>query len=451
MVLLGDESTKANIKTALGPQCVTQFATVVRIYHASPDPSSWTLVRMGAMAFLRDQSKNAFFMRLVDLGSFQVVWEHELYKDFTYRQERKFFHTFSSDEFLVGLSFADEGDAAIFFNKIQNREASSAPRGRPPPPSPSGGGAPAPMGPPSGASSASISSTSSSGSKKSSGKPGEKKKLSKADIGLPSNFKHIGHIGWDPDKGFDVQNIPPEWKALFEKAGVTKEQLEDKETAKFIVDFVQQRGGPVAAAAAFSSAAAPPPPAPGGNRGGAPPPPPPGNRGPPQNAAPPPPPPSRGGGGSAPPPPPPSRGGGAPPPPPPSRGGGAPPPPAAHSYEEESPSPSSFAPAPPPPPGPPPPPTFNAPPPPGPPPPPAVSSGGGGGGGGGRGALLDAIQKGSALKSAQERELKPAEEPSGGGGGDMASALANALSLRNVAMRNSSDEEDESNWGEDDW
>ena len=29
-------------------------------------------------------------------------------------------------------------------------------------------------------------------------------KLRKEDIGLPSNFQHLGHVGWDKDKGFQV-------------------------------------------------------------------------------------------------------------------------------------------------------------------------------------------------------------------------------------------------------
>lgn len=29
-------------------------------------------------------------------------------------------------------------------------------------------------------------------------------KLDKTRIGLPSDFRHVGHIGWDPDVGFDV-------------------------------------------------------------------------------------------------------------------------------------------------------------------------------------------------------------------------------------------------------
>ena len=59
-------------------------------------------------------------------------------------------------------------------------------------------------------------------------------------IGAPSNFKHEGHVGWDPINGFDMRNIPEEWNRLFDKAGVTTEQLKDKETANFIVSFVSQ-------------------------------------------------------------------------------------------------------------------------------------------------------------------------------------------------------------------
>ena len=71
-----------------------------------------------------------------------------------------------------------------------------------------------------------------------------KKKLTRDDIGNPTNLKHLAHIGFDAEKGFDLQNIPPEWQLLFEKAGVTRQQLENKETAKFIVEFVDKKGGP---------------------------------------------------------------------------------------------------------------------------------------------------------------------------------------------------------------
>ena len=37
------------------------------------------------------------------------------------------------------------------------------------------------------------------------------------EIGLPTNFKHVTHVGWDEAAGFQVQNLPPEWKQLFKE------------------------------------------------------------------------------------------------------------------------------------------------------------------------------------------------------------------------------------------
>ena len=55
-------------------------------------------------------------------------------------------------------------------------------------------------------------------------------------IGMPTNFQHITHIGWDEQKGFQAENLPPEWKNLFKTAGIRKKDLENKDTAKLIVD-----------------------------------------------------------------------------------------------------------------------------------------------------------------------------------------------------------------------
>lgn len=73
-------------------------------------------------------------------------------------------------------------------------------------------------------------------------------------IGAPQGFKHESHIGWTPEGGFDIFNVPNEWKKLMSKAGVTEEQMQDKETAMFIVSFVastlgNQQGGQAAAQA----------------------------------------------------------------------------------------------------------------------------------------------------------------------------------------------------------
>ena len=123
---------------------------------------------------------------------------------------------------MVGLNFAEAKEAGEFFDILMKKLArSQKPK-------------------------TTVKSTSVKQTPKKINKNNSKK--GKRTIGAPSNFRHLAHIGFDPSTGFDVKNIPPEWKALFDKAGVTKEQLENKETAKFIVDFVQSKGGPQAKA-----------------------------------------------------------------------------------------------------------------------------------------------------------------------------------------------------------
>ncbi|NWX02379.1 WASP protein, partial [Caloenas nicobarica] len=77
--------------------------------------------------------------------------------------------------------------------------------------------------------------------------PGEqrkgRKKISKADIGAPSGFKHVGHIGWDPNNGFDVAALDPALRTLFARAGISEAQLADAETSRLIHDFIQGCGG----------------------------------------------------------------------------------------------------------------------------------------------------------------------------------------------------------------
>ncbi|XP_077449726.1 actin nucleation-promoting factor WASL-like isoform X3 [Stigmatopora argus] len=310
---------------------------------------------------------------------------------------------------------------------------------------------------------------------------GKKKRLTKADIGTPSNFQHIGHVGWDPNTGFDLNNLDPELKNLFDMCGISEAELKDKETSKVIYDFIEKKGGVEAVKNELRRQAPPPPPSRGGppppppHHGSAPPPPPP-VRG---RGAPPPPPPSRAP-VSAPPPPPPSRpGAGAPPPPPPppSRGALPPPPPPAHASVPPPPPPPpassilSFpgAAAPPPP-----------PPPPGP-PAPSFDSNGMDGAGGGKSALLSQIREGTPLKKVEQKErpasnqgrdallgqirqgiqLKPRDEsndsppsslaPSAG----IVGALMEVMQKRSKAIHSSDedddDEDDEDFEDEDEW
>ena len=70
------------------------------------------------------------------------------------------------------------------------------------------------------------------------GADGKRAKLRKEDISLPTNFQHISHVGWDPNRGFDLENVDPKLKQFFSKAGVSEKELQDKETRDFIYDFI---------------------------------------------------------------------------------------------------------------------------------------------------------------------------------------------------------------------
>ncbi|XP_070591890.1 uncharacterized protein [Erythrolamprus reginae] len=70
----------------------------------------------------------------------------------------------------------------------------------------------------------------------------KRKRLTKAYIGSPSNFKHLCHIGWSPQTDF-ITNIEPELKMIFTQAGVTQDHLKDKKTSQKIFETIENQGG----------------------------------------------------------------------------------------------------------------------------------------------------------------------------------------------------------------
>ncbi|KAI9286386.1 hypothetical protein BC943DRAFT_351695 [Umbelopsis sp. AD052] len=272
---LSSAEDKNRIRRAL-PNTKIFTATVARLYVAYPNPQRWCYTNIwGGLVFLADKKRrNAFFLRIVDLKNHPaVIWEQELYDGFEFKMDTPFFFTFTADEYVAGLSFTDENDALILHKKLSSRMALNVKAKKPADKAKSGKG---------------------------------KGKLDKTQIGLPADFRHLGHIGYTPEKGFSVQNNDPEWQGVFEQLtalGISAEEIHENED--FIKDFVEQRGGPAQA----KPKKAPPPPSRPGSRNPAP---------AAKSKRPPPPPPPRVGGRRPPPPPPPSRRS-APPPPPPTR------------------------------------------------------------------------------------------------------------------------------------
>ncbi|THH29907.1 hypothetical protein EUX98_g4278, partial [Antrodiella citrinella] len=325
---------KDKVKYAIGESNnKIHFAALGRIYYAYPNPNEWSYTGLqGALSFVHDGTKNSLCFKLVDLnGTRGVSWEHECYEGFEYFQDRPYFHSFPGDECMIGLVFADEGEAKTMFKKVNTnlkKAGSSTPKAT-------------------------------TGRKKS-----VRGKIDKSMISGPTSgsFIHVAHMGYDADKGFTSTNVDPSWQSILN--GLQDHGVDSAILAKdqdFIKDFIRNAQSQEAAAPKKKP---PPPPAPrrhaqtdSGSIPSTPvmPPPPPPNRAPPPRAvrpsappspAPPAPPVAAPSPPTPPPPAPPSRPqAAAPPPPPPSRPPVAPPPPPGRP---------NTAPPPPPPPPPPP-------------------------------------------------------------------------------------------------
>ncbi|KAJ2944003.1 hypothetical protein O0L34_g8328 [Tuta absoluta] len=486
----------------IGPKCQSLATAVVQLFTTEgPGHSEWKKKDTGVLCLIKDNSRRSYFFRIYCLYRKQMIWEHEVYMQIEYKSPRPYLHTFEAEEYMTAFNFANEDEAkvlkSILIEKIELRKQRREERrqrsiaaqrvnstssassfnsvrqnGVATPPVPAPVAAPVPALPPKSiANTNTLSSTGGYNTLKGSNKKPKTRKLTKADIGMPQDFKHISHVGWDANKGFDVENLPEEeMRTFFSKAGISESQLQDQATRQFIYEFINSHGGldavkeeihedkPSKPVGSSRGTAAPPPPPP------APPVP---SRSP---AAPhPPAPPSRA------PPPPPAR---AVPPPP-------PPPSSAPSIPRNPPPPRPMPPStappsvpPPPPPGtpappPPPPPPAAPPPPPAPPAAPpmpadaAIPMDA-------RSALMESIRSGSKTLKKVDVEKKPVvedsrsnllseirqgielksvpksatanEKPSRAGAGassGLADALKRALDERSRAIHSDSDEDDD--------
>ena len=116
-------SEKTLIKSVF-PSSSYKIITVspARIYAAYPTPDRWYYLGVeGALAFVRD-AKNTFHFKLVDLASTGTIsWDHELYDDFYFYEDKPYFHTFAGDHCMLGLCYADESSAEQMYKKVSNR------------------------------------------------------------------------------------------------------------------------------------------------------------------------------------------------------------------------------------------------------------------------------------------------------------------------------------------
>lgn len=242
------------LEDLLGRRCVSLSSAVVQLLMALPsDPTRWTPQQSGVVCFVKDSPQRSFYIRLYDIKAGKLVWEQEIYNQLMYRRAKPFFHTFPGDDCQVGLNFADVTEAESFFTvvedkinqrnnrfeKQQRKGSDSRDRGSLPPlPPPNGFGTPSmpPMVPINVQNQ--IIPTKSKKEKKEKDKKKKKgPKFLKGDIGAPSGFTHVSHLGMGGNA------LDPDLKKLLSCAGISEAALDDSETCQLIYDVIERSGG----------------------------------------------------------------------------------------------------------------------------------------------------------------------------------------------------------------
>ncbi|XP_011137229.1 neural Wiskott-Aldrich syndrome protein [Harpegnathos saltator] len=251
----------------IGNRCQCLAAGVIQLYLTEPPlHRDWVKKSTGIITLIRDNPRRSFFLRLYCLQRKAMLWEHEVYNSMDYKAPMSYFHTFEAEDCMAAFNFASETEAITLRNillgklnaKRQRRQERRAKEAQPSNTLPwknqssllpftitSGSssnllnGAPNTVGVNRSASSSSMYKT-----KKKKNEQDLKRKLTKDDISLPSNFRHVAHLGWDVNnKGLELDSVDSQLQQFFNNAGVSEHELQDKGTRKFIYDFIERNGG----------------------------------------------------------------------------------------------------------------------------------------------------------------------------------------------------------------
>ncbi|XP_019850289.1 PREDICTED: uncharacterized protein LOC109581015 isoform X2 [Amphimedon queenslandica] len=118
-ILLSNEENQ-DIFTIVGARKEIRATAVAQMYHAHPNPNNWEKFCTGVVCFVKENSQRFYFIQLIDLMSRAVVFEQELYEEFHYSNPRPYFHSFPGHEFMVGLNFASEKEAEKFHAAVES-------------------------------------------------------------------------------------------------------------------------------------------------------------------------------------------------------------------------------------------------------------------------------------------------------------------------------------------
>ena len=251
----------------IGNRCQCLAAGVIQLYLTEPPlHKEWIKKTTGIITLIRDNPRRSFFLRLYCLQRKAMLWEHEVYNAMDYKAPLTYFHTFEAEDCMAAFNFASDTDAVTLRNillgklnaKRQRRQqrrskiegegqhGATLPWRNQSNTSPAAfstgstsnllNGTPATIDVNRSASSSSIYKT------KKKKRDKAKKKLTKDDIGPPSNFRHV--MGWNSNnKGMDLETLDLHLKIFLDKVGVSEHQFRNQDTRNFIYDFIEKNGG----------------------------------------------------------------------------------------------------------------------------------------------------------------------------------------------------------------
>mmetsp|Transcript_10933 Transcript_10933/g.13491 ORF Transcript_10933/g.13491 Transcript_10933/m.13491 type:complete len:408 (-) Transcript_10933:37-1260(-) len=107
---------------------------IARLYLCKEGDLMWRYSELLGVAAITTESNlknnSAHFLRIVDLNGWNpnksVIFEQEIYPGMVYNKDTPFFHTFEVDGYMAGFSFADEKEAELFYDKVQDCIATTA-------------------------------------------------------------------------------------------------------------------------------------------------------------------------------------------------------------------------------------------------------------------------------------------------------------------------------------
>ncbi|KAI4478562.1 PREDICTED: neural Wiskott-Aldrich syndrome protein-like [Polistes canadensis] len=267
-ILLKTEENE-HVFQLIGNRCQCLAAGIIQLYLTEPPfHKEWVKKNTGIITLIRDNPRRSFFLRLYCLQRRAMLWEHEVYNSMDYKTPLVYFHTFEAEECMAAFNFANEVEAItlrdILLDKLnakrqrrqekrskmemETQHVVTLPRKSRSSTSSFAFTTGATSNTLNGQTTVGVNRSASSSSmyksKKKKSDKDSRRKLTKDDIGLPSNFRHLVHMGWNAEnKGLELDTVDPELKKFFDKVGISEHHLRDQGTREFIYDFIESHGG----------------------------------------------------------------------------------------------------------------------------------------------------------------------------------------------------------------